>query len=1320
MSHQGGEFIDQWVISERNVRSNKKKKKRQQEHQQQQKQQYRKGMKRTSSEESVKRQNQQQWHATVHEPLPLPKQRPSESYTVVAHNRIDTDSPVLVNNQPSVPNQIETNLDKYDIRTPLFNTNQTNNWTIDYGTGSSSANDHNRHPIVSHDHHCTLPQSQSVNVELNTRHPLLFNVVQQDSRKVSSISSEEGGLGSTESDALLSGSRATSNQNKTASINILDSDIGRLNTTDDYDHTRRKRKKGYMASACCLCIAFSECFRRLFCFIWRKKAVKPRDVHICSSELKSTNEYPLNIVRNQKYNIFTFLPIVLFNQFKFFLNLYFLLMACSQFIPSLKVGPIFTYWAPLGFVLGVTLIREAIDDLLRYKRDKAVNSECYTKITRHEGNQRIPSAKIKVGDLILVDKNQRVPADMVFLRTSEKNGACFIRTDQLDGETDWKLRLATSPTQELDNNDAIFEMDAFIHAEEPRRDIHSFQGKFVNNSTNKETPLSIENTFWANTVVASGTAVGIVIYTGPETRSMMNNNEPRSKVGLLDYEVNELTKLLFAAVVILAFAMICLKGFSGYWYIYWFRYVLLFSYIIPISLRVNLEMGRVAYCQMIQRDMEIMGTLARTTTIPEDLGRIAYLLTDKTGTLTKNEMIFKKIHFGRMSYTTEYFEEVTAILRAYYNPRQVANAQISNYQTHRRENSNASTSSFTLERRQHMRVDSYEVDRDIVYRVQQSVLAIALCHNVTPAHENHFKNDGKDSMHIDQGSSTVSIPMKDMAITYHASSPDEVALVQWTEKVGLTLVFRDIKNIKLRNPFGHLMDFEILDLFPFSSETKRMGIIIKDLNTHEIVFYLKGADTVMSSIITYSDWLQEQCDNMARSGLRTLVVAKKILDEEQYNDFQERYNQAKCNMNDRSARIRAVLATLEKDMELLCLTGVEDRLQDGVATTLKGLQDAGIKLWMLTGDKLETAISIAKSSQLVKKMQEVYVLNESGKKLKTRSEVHSELNNFHRKSDFPLVIRGEDLELCMKYYSAEFMDLATQCSAVVCCRCSPTQKAEVVKMIQNRTGKRACAVGDGGNDVSMIQTANVGIGIVGKEGQQASLAADFSILQFSNIYRLILLHGRYSYKRSATLSQFIIHRGLIISTLQAIFSSAFYFASVPLYQGFLMIGYATFYTMFPVFSIVLDKDVSPRLVMKFPELYKLMKGRSLSYKTFFIWVLISIYQGSVIMYGSILLFNDEFIHVVAITFTAVILTELLMLALTVRTWHWLMIVAELISFSTYLLTLILAPQYFDEKFIQSRAFLWKVTLMTLVSCLPLYVLKFLHRKIAPPSHHKLN
>ena len=231
-------------------------------------------------------------------------------------------------------------------------------------------------------------------------------------------------------------------------------------------------------------MAFTGCFRRIFRFFWRKKSLKPREVHIRSFEDKSSaNEYPANIVRNQKYNIFTFLPIVLFNQFKFFLNLYFLLMACSQFIPSLKVGPIFTYWAPLGFVLGVTLIREAVDDMLRYKRDKQVNSQYYYVLRRVGEPKAMKSSKIKVGDIIQVNKDQRVPADMIFLRTSEKSGACFIRTDQLDGETDWKLRLAVPPTQELETDVDIFDLNISIHAEEPRRDIHSFTGKFVNGSS---------------------------------------------------------------------------------------------------------------------------------------------------------------------------------------------------------------------------------------------------------------------------------------------------------------------------------------------------------------------------------------------------------------------------------------------------------------------------------------------------------------------------------------------------------------------------------------------------------------------------------------------------------------------------------------------------------------------------------------------------------------------------------------------------------------------------------------------------------------------
>lgn len=993
-------------------------------------------------------------------------------------------------------------------------------------------------------------------------------------------------------------------------------------------------------------------------------------------------------------------------------------MACSQFIPELMIGYFYTYWVPLSCVLLVSIMREAVDDFLRFKRDKAVNSQLYQKLTPSGTSIPIPSSKIKVSDLIIVDKDQRVPADMILLKTTEKNGACFVRTDQLDGETDWKLRSAIPATQQIQNDEDYFELDASISAERPSNDIHGFKGNFMLYKNNSELPLTIENTLWANTVIASGRAVGVVIYTGSETRSVMNNLEARSKIGSIDLDLNYITKLLFGAVVVLAFAMVFLQNFHGAWWRYWFRFVLLFSYIIPISLRVNLEMGRVVYSYMIHKDKQIPGVVVRTTTIHEDLGRIAYILTDKTGTLTRNEMVFRKVHFGKVSYTHEYFNEVAAVLQtAFAAPP--PETQIAGPSGHKRDGSTASVGSFMGNRFQprHLRIDSYEIDRDTVNRLQAGVLALALCHNVTPSYENESETSSNSHAPNDlMSDSDVSIQMRPRGVTYQASSPDEVALVQWTESVGLTLVDRDISQIKLRNPHGQIMKYDILQMFPFSSETKRMGIIVKDLQTSEILFLLKGADSVVSQVIQYSDWLQEQCDNMARSGYRTLVVARKILTHEQFQEFDMKYTQAKLNMNNRQQRMNEVLALLEKDMELLCLTGVEDRLQDGVPTTLRGLQDAGIKIWMLTGDKMETALNIAKSSMLVKKLQEVYQF----RSVQSRLEAHLELNNFHRKSDCPLIIAGEDLEIVLKYYPTEFMKLACQCSAVVCCRCSPTQKAEVVKLIQSCcAGKRTLAIGDGGNDVSMIQTADVGVGITGKEGQQASLAADFSITQFSHINRLILLHGRYSYKRSATLSQFIIHRGLIISTMQAIFSSVFNFASVSLYPGFLMVGYTTIYTMFPAFSIVLDKDVSPHLVMTYPELYKLMKGRSLSMKTFFIWVLISIYQGAAIMYGAMFLFNDEFIHIVAITFTTLIITELLMLALNVRSWHWMMVVAEVISLSSYLFTLLLFPQSFDEKFIQTGDFIWKVTLLTVVSCLPLYILKILHRKIAPAPHYKL-
>ncbi|XP_078204415.1 putative phospholipid-transporting ATPase IIB isoform X10 [Callithrix jacchus] len=953
---------------------------------------------------------------------------------------------------------------------------------------------------------------------------------------------------------------------------LMMSEEGFENEESDYHTLPRaritQRKRGLEWFVCdgwkFLC---TSCCDWLINICQRKKELKARTVWLGCPE-KCEEKHPKNSIKNQKYNVFTFIPGVLYEQFKFFLNLYFLIISCSQFVPALKIGYLYTYWAPLGFVLAVTMMREAIDEFRRFQRDKEVNSQLYSKLTVR-GKVQVKSSDIQVGDLIIVEKNQRIPSDMVFLRTSEKAGSCFIRTDQLDGETDWKLKVAVSCTQRLPALGDLFSISAYVYAQKPQLDIHSFEGTFTREDSDPpiHESLSIENTLWASTIVASGT-------------------------------------------------------------------------------------------------------------------------------LTQNEMVFKRLHLGTVSYGADTMDEIQSHIRDSYS------------QMHSQAGGNSAGS--TPPRK--AQSSAPKVRKSVSSRIHEAVKAIVLCHNVTPVYESRAGVSGETEFaEADQDFS-------DENRTYQASSPDEVALVQWTESVGLTLVSRDLTSMQLKTPGGQVLSFCILQLFPFTSESKRMGIIVRDESTAEITFYMKGADVAMSTIVQYNDWLEEECGNMAREGLRTLVVAKKSLTEEQYQDFESRYTQAKLSMHDRTLKVAAVIESLEREMELLCLTGVEDQLQADVRPTLEMLRNAGIKVWMLTGDKLETATCVAQSSRLVPRTQDTHIF----RRVTSRGEAHLELNAFRRKHDCALVISGESLEVCLKYYEHEFMELACQCPAVVCCRCSPTQKACIVTLLQQHTGRRTCAIGDGGNDVSMIQAADCGIGIEGKEGRQASLAADFSVTQFRHIGRLLMVHGRNSYKRSAALGQFVMHRGLIISTMQAVFSSVFYFASVPLYQGFLMVGYATIYTMFPVFSLVLDQDVKPEMAMLYPELYKdLTKGRSLSFKTFLIWVLISIYQGGILMYGALVLFESEFVHVVAISFTALVLTELLMVALTIRTWHWLMVVAEFLSLGCYVSSLAFLNEYFDFTFITTVTFLWKVSAITVVSCLPLYVLKYLRRKLSPPSYCKL-
>jgi phospholipid-translocating ATPase len=1002
-----------------------------------------------------------------------------------------------------------------------------------------------------------------------------------------------------------------------------------------------------------------------------------------------TRKYPTNIVSNAKYTAWSFLPRTLYNEFSFFLNIYFLLVALSQIIPYLRIGYMSTYIVPLAMVLTITIGKEAIDDIARRRRDAEANAELYTVLSfdqihksrttgHYPGYTEVQkkSRDLHVGDILKLSKNQRIPADVIILQSklsegnstvidtlqnSSASSETFIRTDQLDGETDWKLRLPSPLSQQLSVPDlrrlkitagapdkkvnefvgtlelSIDPARAYdphvaksaeeIQTDEPPQDLGD--GSVTHQSSS--VPLTVDNTAWANTVLASSTiTLGAVIYTGRQTRSALSTSPSRSKTGLLELEINTLTKILCAMTLTLSIVLVALEGFEPSnkkpWYVAIMIYLILFSTIIPISLRVNLDMGKTVYAYFIERDRGIPDTVVRTSTIPEDLGRIEYLLSDKTGTLTQNEMQLRKIHIGTVAYAGEAMEEVSSYVNQTFGVQPSTSANGKDTPTA------VSTNLMPTTRAR----------REIGNRVRDLVTALALCHNVTPTTD---EIEGE------------------RVVSYQASSPDEIAIVEFTESVGLRVLQRDRESIVLQSVLTNrvVLRAAIKDIFPFTSESKSMGIIVKITSelpeiasTDDFWFFQKGADTVMSSIVATNDWLDEETANMAREGLRTLVVGRRKLTPIQYEAFSESYKEASLALQDRDAGVAAVIKRhLEHDLELLGVTGVEDRLQKDVKPSLELLRNAGVKIWMLTGDKIETARCVAVSARLVARGQHIQTIS----KLRHKSQAQDALDLLRSRTDSCLLIDGESLALMLSYFQQQFVSVTVQLPAVIACRCSPTQKADVANLIRKYTKKRVCCIGDGGNDVSMIQAADVGIGIVGKEGRQASLAADFSVTQFCHLTKLLVWHGRNSYKRSAKLAQFIIHRGLIISVCQTMYNIAGHFDPKALFRDWLLVGYATVYTTAPVFSLVLDRDVDEKLANLYPELYKELKtGQSLSYKTFFAWVLVSVYQGIVIQGLSQLIVGAvDGPRMLSVSFTVLVLNELIMVGVSVTTWHPIMI-----------------------------------------------------------------
>lgn len=649
--------------------------------------------------------------------------------------------------------------------------------------------------------------------------------------------------------------------------------------------------------------------------------------------------------------------------------------------------------------------------------------------------------------------------------------------------------------------------------------------------------------------------------------------------------------------------------------------------------------------------------------------------------------------------------------------------------------------------------------------LQHFMNAIVLCHNVTPTSSGAEDGEVGNEMEFSSTTSQLGINYEQSSLSkpltannkhssshqqqqhqqydphgsaagnpkYQGSSPDEVALVSFCGDVGLPLTQRDTERMTIATPFGHDMSYKVLAIFPFTSTTKRMGIVVQRENVsqdehgnttttttgNDIYFFLKGAESTIIPKCKPNPWVKEEVDSLARIGLRTLVYASRRLQQHEYDQFQQRYQQARSALVGREELVQQVIEEcLEVNLDCIGVIAVEDQLQPKITESMTCLRSAGIALWVLTGDKIETALCIARSTRLVDRSQNIIHLECTNPR-----EAAALFDNIDPKtiSQSALLVDGASLQILLDHYLTEFLDIAQAAPAVICCRCSPLQKAQVVAKMKIHTGKRCAAIGDGMNDCGMIFEADVGIGIEGKEGSRAAMCADFSVTQFHHIVPLILWHGRLSYKRSAALSQFIMHRGLIISIIQAVFSALYFYVAIPIYTGWLMVGYTTVYTMLPVFSLVYDQDIAYNTAFAFPELYSaLQRDKPLSVKSFFVWVLLSLYQGFVIFAAASALFTTQFVNIVSITFTSLILCELCNVILSVSKINRVMLFSIAGSVVLYLISIVLLPTYFDLSFVLTIEFLYKTVLITAAAVVPPALIKFLINRANPAAHIKLS
>ncbi|KAJ1516206.1 hypothetical protein HMI54_010398 [Coelomomyces lativittatus] len=577
--------------------------------------------------------------------------------------------------------------------------------------------------------------------------------------------------------------------------------------------------------------------------------------------------------------------------------------------------------------------------------------------------------------------------------------------------------------------------------------------------------------------------------------------------------------------------------------------------------------------------------VAKRWNISDDLGQVKYVFSDKTGTLTKNVMTFKKCCIAGITYET--FDEVAFFkFQSIYNKNEYATEH----------------PSFADPQLMHHLFQSppFETFVETACHFWQ---LLATCHTVMP--------------------STVDAPHQ---LVYQAQSPDEAALVSSARDMGFIFLSRDLSTLTF-SILNKRIQMELLTLIEFNSTRKRMSVVVRT-QTDEIYLYCKGADSVIFQRLregqdTLKAEVLEALQAFAVEGLRTLCLAYKRLDPLEYTHFSKKYHKASLLVEGREQAMEDIANSLEQNLILLGATAIEDQLQDGVPQSIQQLSTAGMHIWMLTGDKTETAINVGYSCQLLH--QEMPIVT-----IVSPVDITNQLTNIKdlgvSLSETALVIEGEALKVALEECYDTLLNICLQCQHVICCRVSPLQKAQVVMMVSQRTGAVTLAIGDGANDVSMIQCADIGVGIYGEEGVQACMASDYAIGQFRFLVKLLLVHGRWSHLRVSEMIFNFFYKNIVWVFIMFWYQCFSGFSAAILHDYTFLMLYNVLFTVFPVLAIgIFDRDVPMRFALEYPQLYPQKIGRY-SNLTFCIYILDAIYQSIVCFFLPYLNFTDSQVH----------------------------------------------------------------------------------------------